>query len=268
MQKKSSYTLEDLLQIMRKLRSEDGCPWDKVQTHDSIAFCAVEEAWEVVDAIHQKNDAMLKNELGDLLLQVIFHAQIGAEEHSFTFDDVVYEICHKLITRHSHIFGEDRADTALAVNDLWDKNKQKEKHFTSYTQTLEDVPKAFPGLLRAQKVSKRAAKAGFDWENISGAMDKVAEELSELQEAVAVGSSVEMEEEFGDLLFAAVNVARFLSADSEQLIQRATDKFIDRFSQMERLAQTKGCALDELTVDEQNNLWNQIKENIHAKEKN
>ncbi len=259
MQLKDSYTVEDLLQIMNKLRSEDGCPWDKVQTHDSIKFCAVEEAWEVVDAICRQDDMLLKNELGDLLMQVVFHAQIGAEDGTFTFDDVLYEICHKLITRHSHVFGNDVAENAADVNDLWDKNKQKEKQLSSYTDMLQDVPKHFPALLRAQKVSKRAAKAGFDWEDVSGAMAKLSEEFAEFSEAIKTGEKNHIEEEFGDLLFAATNVARFISVDSEYALQKATNKFIHRFSQIEHLANKQGHSLDELSLTEQDALWDEVK---------
>ncbi|MBQ7128886.1 MAG: nucleoside triphosphate pyrophosphohydrolase, partial [Clostridia bacterium] len=256
---KQNYNIDDLLKIMEILRSEEGCPWDKQQTHDSIRNNFLEEAYEVVDAIDRDNKVDLKEELGDCLLQVVFHSQIAKENGDFDIEGVADGICKKLILRHPHIFGEVQADTAEKVLDNWDKIKMTEKGQQSYTDTLKSVPKAFPALMRATKVQKRAAKANFDWEDVYEPLMKVGEELSELEEAVEDGCPYKILEEFGDMLFAAVNVSRFLKVDAEQTLANATDKFIKRFEKVEQKVEEKGIDMKNATLEELDAVWDEVK---------
>ncbi len=256
---KENYNIEDLRSIMAILRSEDGCPWDREQDHKSIRGNMIEEAYEVADAIDRENSVDLCEELGDVLLQVVFHCEIEKGNNTFDFENVTDGVCRKLIERHPHVFGEVNADTSEKVLDNWEKIKNKSKQNDTATKTLESVPKAFPALFRAQKVQKRAAKAGFDWEEAEGAIDKLHEELSELEEARLSGDSEKTYEEFGDLLFSAVNVARFLKIDSEDALQSATEKFIKRFSKVEELAIKRGINMSEAPLEELDALWDEIK---------
>lgn len=253
------YTVDDLRNIMARLRGENGCPWDRVQTHESIKRSMIEECYEAIEALDNHDDKMFANELGDCLLQIVFHARIAEERGAFNFDDVVNEICTKLISRHTHVFGEVKADNAEEALAEWEKQKKSEKGLKSFTDALKDVPKNFPALIRAEKVQKKAAKAGFDWEDISGAEEKLYEEISEFKEAVKGGNREKIDEEFGDLLFAAVNVGRFADTDPELSLTAATNKFISRFEKMEKLANEKGKRLDEMSLEEMDSLWNEIK---------
>ncbi|MBS7298802.1 MAG: nucleoside triphosphate pyrophosphohydrolase [Eubacteriales bacterium] len=262
MELKKHYTIEDLLEIMRILRSENGCPWDREQTHESIKKNLIEECYETIDAFDSGDDKAFANELGDVLLQVAFHATIASERNSFNFDDILYELCTKLITRHTHVFGEDKALSGADALETWEKNKKKEKANKTYTDTILDVPHGFPALLRAQKVSKKAAAAGFEWDNVEGVIEKVAEESKELLDAK---TQEEREEEFGDLLFTMVNVARHLGIDSETALGKATSKFIDRFSRMESAIIADKKALDELSQAEMDVYWCKIKQNTDKK---
>lgn len=250
-----SYTMNDLLDIMKRLRADDGCAWDRAQTHQSIKRSMIEEVYEAIEALDNNDDKMFANELGDVLLQVVFHARIAEERGAFDFNDVVNEICTKLIERHTHVFGNDKAGNETEALDAWEKNKKKEKGLKSYSDALIDVPKNFPALIRAEKVQKKAKAAGFDWDSIDGAMDKVYEELDELKSA----SQETISEEFGDLLFSVVNLGRFLKVDSEISLTDATNKFIDRFVKMEKLATSKGMKLDEMSLGEMDKLWDEIK---------
>lgn len=250
-----NYTMDDLLNIMKRLRADDGCAWDRVQTHQSIKRSMIEEAYEAIEALDNNDDKMFANELGDVLLQVVFHARIAEERGAFDFNDVVNEICTKLIDRHSHVFGNDKAGNETEALDAWEKNKKKEKGLKSFSDALLDVPKNFPALIRAEKVQKKAKLAGFDWDSIDGAIDKVYEELDELKSA----NQETISEEFGDLLFAVVNVGRFLKVDPEISLTDATNKFINRFVKMEKLATSKGLKLDEMSLVELDKLWNEIK---------
>ncbi len=252
---KDNYDVYDLLKITRLLRSENGCPWDKVQTHQTIRNNLIEEAYEAADAIDRNSAADMCEELGDLLLQVVFHSVIGEETNEFTLDKAADGVCKKLILRHPHVFGEVKADTPAQVLDNWDKIKMQEKHQQSYTDTLESVPQAFPALMRAQKLQKRAAKAGFDWDGVDGPLDKVEEELRELREAIKTGENVS--EEFADLLFSCVNISRFIKADSEEALQSGCNKFIRRFSAVEKMCDK---SMDEMSPDELNALWEKAKE--------
>ena len=256
------YTFGDLIEIIAKLRAPGGCPWDAEQTHASIRKDLLEEAYEVADAIDTSDKDALCEELGDLLLQVAFHTQIAIENNEFNFEDVTDGICKKLILRHPHVFGEVEVKDSAEVLDNWDKIKQKEKHQESYTDTLESVPKAFPALMRSAKVQKRAAKAGFDWDCTEEAFKKLPEEVRELEEAIKVGNFEEIEEEFGDLLFAAVNVSRFIKVDAEYSLAKATDKFINRFKAVEDVVAKSGRDMKELTLEELDDIWNEVKHNV------
>lgn len=258
-QRKDSYDIDDLREIMELLRSEEGCPWDRVQTHATIRNNLLEEAYEAADAIDQADDKALCEELGDVLLQVVFHSRMAEEAGRFDLDQVADGICKKLILRHPHVFGEVKADTPEQVLTNWDKIKQVEKHQETAAATLESVPHAFPALMRAQKVQKRAGKAGFDWTDISGALEKLPEETAELREALNTKNPDAIAEEMGDLLFACVNVARFAGLEAEETLQRSTDKFIRRFAAVERLADERGMDMKAATVEELDQLWKEVK---------
>lgn len=256
---KDAYKIEDLRRIMELLRSDNGCPWDREQNHKSIRANLLEEAYEAVDAIDRANDTDLCEELGDVLLQVVFHARMAEEEGSFTLDDVADGICKKLILRHPHVFGEVKVSDSAEVLYNWDRIKRVEKKQETALSTLDSVPKAFPALMRAQKVGKRAAKAGFDWDAVDGAFDKITEETDELRAAISSGKREDMAEELGDLLFSIVNVARFLKLDAEDALQSATNKFIDRFGRVERLAASRGLDMETAGIDALDDLWNEVK---------
>ena len=258
---KEKYTYEDLLEIMRILRCPEGCVWDREQDHKSIRRSFIEETYEAVEAIDNDDPVLLQEELGDVLLQVVFHAQIEAEAGRFTMDDVADGICKKMIYRHPHVFGSVEVKNSDEVLTNWDALKQKEKHQKSTTETLESVTRSLPGLIRAEKVQHKAAKVGFDWDEISGALDKVREETAEV--ARAIDGDGDPSEELGDLLFAVVNVARFLKTDPEDAINRTTDKFIRRFAQVEQAAKDAGRSLSEMSLSEMDALWDAAKQKEH-----
>lgn len=258
---KEKYTLEDLLRIMELLRSEEGCPWDREQTHESIRKNLIEEAYETAEAIDKAEPELLKEELGDVLLQVVFHAQMEAEKGSFGFDDVADRICQKLILRHPHIFSSVHVDSADQVLENWDRIKKKEKGQSSAAQTLEAVPAVLPALMRAQKVQQRAARTGFDYDSRGQALEELKSELDELQEAISSGSKADVEEELGDLIFAAVNVARFTGIDGEEALTRSTEKFISRFTEVERLAAEQEIDMANTSLNVLNELWRKAKQN-------
>lgn len=255
--KQDSYGLRDLEKIVTILRAPGGCPWDGEQTHKSLRRGLIEESCEVIEAINEGDPDHLKEELGDVLLQVVFHADIEREAGRFTLDDVADGICKKLIFRHPHVFGDVQVADSAEVLVNWDQLKREEKHQESYTDTLTSVAKSLPALWRAEKVQKKAKKANFDWDSAQGAVDKLSEELSELKEAIAAGTNVE--EELGDLLFAAVNVSRFVDADPEEALNAATEKFISRFSKVEALAKAQGRDMKEMSLEELDKLWEQAK---------
>ena len=257
--KKEKYCVDDLREIVRILREPGGCPWDAQQSHKSVRRDLLEEAYEVADAIDTDDKTALCEELGDLLLQVFFHARISEEDKDFTLDDVADGICKKLILRHPHVFGDVKADTAEQVLDNWDAIKRDEKSQKTHTDTLESVPRAFPALMRAAKVQKRAAKAGFDWDNADDAFKKLPEELAEFSEAVQLNNQAKMEEEFGDLLFAAVNVSRFYKIDAEASLASATDKFMSRFKAVEQKVIESGRDMKELSLEELDTIWDEVK---------
>ncbi|MBM6664959.1 nucleoside triphosphate pyrophosphohydrolase [Flavonifractor plautii] len=257
-QYKDSYDVRDLEEIVRILRAPGGCPWDAEQTHESIRRNFLEEAYEAVEAIDEKNPDHLKEELGDVLLQVLFHARMEQEAGRFNLDDVADGVCKKLIYRHPHVFGDVSVTGTGEVLTNWEELKRKEKGQATNTDALDAVARSLPALWRAEKVQKKAKKAGFDWPDISGALDKLSEELEELKTAVAQGTNVE--EELGDLLFSAVNVSRFLKADPEVALGKATDKFISRFAKVEALAAAQNQAMEGMTLEELDKLWERAKE--------
>ena len=251
-----SYDIQDLRRIMSLLRAPGGCPWDLEQTHESIRRNMLEEAYEVVEAIDEKDPEHLKEELGDVLLQVVFHAQLAREEGLFTFDDVVDGVAKKMVFRHPHVFGQAHADDSAQALDTWDAQKREEKDQRTASDTLRSVARSLPALIRAEKVQSKSAKAGFDWPDQSPALDKLSEEVDELRRA-AQGDGDPVEE-LGDLLFAAVKAGRFLGVDSEQALTAACDKFIRRFQRVEERA--GGRPLQELSLEELEALWAQAKE--------
>ena len=258
---KERYNMEDLLEIVALLRDpENGCPWDKVQTHTSIRKNFIEETYEVADAIDLADASLLCEGLGDVLLQVVFHALMEQEAGRFDLDAVADGICKKLIFRHPHVFGEVSVSGTGEVLSNWEELKRKEKGQATNTDALEAVARSLPALWRAEKVQKKAKKAGFDWPDVSGALDKLSEELEELKTAVAEGTNVE--EELGDLLFSAVNVSRFVKVDTEEALNGATDKFIGRFRKVEETVNARGEDMSALPLDELMALWNNAKEQL------
>ena len=257
-QKKEKYNFNDLLRIMEILRAPDGCMWDREQDHHSIRRNFIEETYEVCEAIDEQDPEHLKEELGDVLLQVVFHTEMEKEKGVFDIGDVADGICKKLIYRHPHIFGTVEVGSSEEILRNWDELKRKEKHQETDTSALESVAKSLPCLIRAEKLQKKAAKVGFDWENAQGALEKVEEELDEVKRAVA--GDGDPEEELGDLLFAAVNVARHLKVDPERAMEKTCNKFVRRFAEMERQAQQENKVLSDLSLTELDTLWNRSKE--------
>ncbi len=252
------YSFKDLVEIMKKLRSPEGCPWDREQTHESLLPYLIEETYEVIDAVKKGDDEELKEELGDLLLQVVFHSQIARERGAFDIGDVIDSITRKLIYRHPHVFG-NRNDirTAEDVNREWEKLKQKEGKVKE--SILDGIPDSMPSLERAYKLQKKAAKVGFDWESFEGIKEKLLEELSEIEGELRKKNRKKLEEEVGDLLFMAVNLARFLGVHPEVALRLANEKFEKRFRYLERKAKEKGRELKEMSLDEMEKLWQEAK---------
>lgn len=260
MELKDKYTIEDLLAIIRRLREPDGCPWDKVQTHQSIKKSLIEETYEAIDALDFGTDHDFANELGDVLLQVAFHAVLADERNAFDFDDILKEVCDKLITRHTHVFGSDHAGNVEESLLNWEKQKKKEKKISTYAGVLKDVPSYLPALMRAEKIQKKARGFGFDWDNINDVYKKVDEEINEVKEAMDEGDEAHIREEYGDLLFAVVNLGRFLGTDPETALANASNKFVNRFEKMEQAAKKKNLDLSEMKLEEMDELWESIKE--------
>lgn len=255
--RKERYGMKDLENIVSILRAPGGCPWDMEQTHASLRRGLLEESCEVIEAINEESPGHLKEELGDVLLQVVFHADIEKDAGRFDLEDVADGICKKLIFRHPHVFGDVTVSGTDEVLSNWEDLKREEKSRQTYTDTLNAVAKSLPALWRAEKVQKKAKKAGFDWPDAQGAVDKLSEELSELREAMAQGTNVE--EELGDLLFAAVNVSRFVHADPEETLNAATEKFISRFAKVEELAKAQGQDMAQMSLTELDKLWEAVK---------
>ena len=249
--------MDDLIEIVRILRAPGGCPWDGEQTHQSIRRNLLEEAYEAAEAIDQDDSEGMKEELGDVLLQVVFHASIEADAGRFDLNDVADGVCRKLIYRHPHVFGDVSVHSTGEVLSNWEELKKREKGQSTQADTLDSVARTLPALWRAEKVQKKAAKVGFDWNDVSGAMDKLSEETDELRRAIA--GDGDPFEELGDLLFAAVNAARFLSVDPEDALQAASDKFAARFRRVEEQVLASGRRMEEMTLSELDSVWEQIK---------
>ena len=254
------YDMNDLLEIMERLRGENGCVWDREQTHKSIKQCLIEETYEVLEAIDKSDDAMMIEELGDVLLQIVFHAQIAKEEKRFDINDVTDGIVRKMILRHPHVFGDTKVENSDEVLSNWDKIKKEEKSITSYSDSINRIPSNLPALIRAAKVQQKASKAGFDWDNVDGVFRKIEEELNELRSAVNSGSRPEMSDEFGDLLFSVVNLSRFIKEQPELALTASTEKFIRRFSSVEELINKSGKKFEDFNLEELDNFWNSVKE--------
>ncbi len=246
--------IDRLKQIVERLRSPDGCPWDREQTHASLKLHIIEECYELIDAIDDQDDQGMQEELGDVLLQVVLHAQMASEEGRFDFDSVAEIISEKLIRRHPHVFGDTKLATSDAVLKQWDAIKRGEK--TDRESALDGVPRGLPGLAKAQKMQSKAGRAGFDWPDAEGPLEKVKEEIREIEQA---GTGEKLAEELGDLLFSVVNFARKSKLDAEELLQAANRKFSDRFRKMEALAASRGPKFSSLTLSEMDQLWNEVK---------
>lgn len=258
---KDKYNVNDLVRIMEILRAPDGCMWDQAQDHHSIRQNFIEETYEVCEAIDDNDTDHLKEELGDVLLQVVFHTQMEKEKGVFDLNDVADGVCKKLIFRHPHIFGDVKVGSTDEILSNWDDLKRKEKKQETDTSTLESVSKSLPSLIRAQKLQKKAAKVGFDWPDVSGALDKVEEELAEVR--AAIDGNGDIEEEIGDLIFAVTNVSRFVKVDSERAAEKTCNKFVRRFADMEKQAAAEGKNLSDLTLSELDALWDKAKEHEH-----
>lgn len=258
------YNVKPITDVMNTLLGENGCPWDKEQTHESLRKNLLEEAHEVVEAIDSQDMGHLKEELGDVLLQVVFHARMEEEAGRFGFAEVVDGICKKLIERHPHIFADVQVGSAGEVLKNWETIKQAKKGLKKQSEAMDTVPRVLPALMRSTKVQQKAAKAGFDWPDVTGALDKLEEEIRELREAVQEGNAAHCKEELGDVLFSAVNVSRFVKADAEEALTGACDKFVARYKQVERLAQGEGLLMEQMSLPELDSLWDRAKAELSA----
>ena len=258
-QQKEKYTMEDLLKIVEILRAPGGCPWDREQDHKSIRSCLIEETYEAIEAIDTENTELLKEELGDVLLQVVFHTRIEEEEGNFDFSDVVDGIAKKMIVRHPHVFGDATVRNSEDVLKNWDAIKKQTKQQKTQTEVLQSISAALPALMRSAKVQQKAAKVGFDWPDVGGALEKVAEELEEVKEEIKKGDPQGQWNEIGDLLFSVVNVSRFLQVEPEQALTLACNKFIDRFAKVEKLAQERSIDMKQASLQELDSLWDEVK---------
>ena len=255
--RKARYDYADLLEIIRLLRSEDGCPWDKVQTHRSIRRGLLEEAYEAAEAIDNDDSVLLREELGDVLMQVVFHADIESDAGRFTMDDVCDGVVKKLLFRHPHVFGDGREDSPESVLVSRDTLQRQPPGPQPVADSLDAVARSLPGLWRAEKLQKKASAAGFEWPDVQGALAKLEEEVSELRRAVEDGGNVP--DELGDVLFAAVKVGRFCGCDPEDAVNGACEKFIRRFRAVEEGAAAQGREVSQLTLEEMTALWNGAK---------
>ena len=252
--------MDHLLAIMARLRDPNGgCPWDLEQNFATIAPYTIEEAYEVADAISKGDMRELRDELGDLLLQVVFHAQMASEAGSFTFEDVVKSISEKMIRRHPHVFGDAEIKTAAAQTEHWEAIKAAERAEKKRERTLDNIPLALPALTRAQKLQARAARVGFDWPEVSGVIAKIREELMEVEQAMIAEDKAAIADELGDLLFAVTNLARFTGHDAETALRGTNDKFTRRFTYVEDGLAARGKAITDATLNEMGALWDEAK---------
>ena len=253
----SCEAFERLLEIMERLRSEDGCPWDRAQTHETLKAYLIEEAYELLEALDRAETERIKEELGDLLFQIVFHVQIAKEEGQFTMEDVIEGINQKMLTRHPHVFGGESLRTADEVLERWDQHKKREGKLKE--SLMEGLPKALPALLKALRAQERAARVGFDWTTAEEVFEKIKEETEELKRAINEKDHEAVQSEIGDLLFSLVNLSRHLRVNPEEALMEATDRFIERFRAIEQLARQRGHSLEEMSLEEMDRLWEEVK---------
>ena len=249
----------DLVETVETLRGPNGCPWDRQQTHESLRKYAIEETYEVVEAIESGDDGKLLDELGDLLLQVLLHAQMASEDRRFDIGDVCASLHGKLLRRHPHVFSDTEVAGVDDVLHNWEQIKKEEPGNTERKSALDGVPKSLPALMRAAKLSKKAAKTGFDWPDVKAVIAKLREETGELEEALEQGDPREIEEEIGDVLFTVVNIARFQDIDPEEALRRMLGKFAKRFSLIEEVAAASSRKIEEMTLEEMDRVWEDAK---------
>ncbi len=252
---KGNYDFEDLVSIIRLLRSEDGCPWDREQTHESIKKNLIEETYEVIEAINKKDDDLLLEELGDLMMQVVFHSEMAAEKGKFDIHDVSDAVCKKLVLRHPHVFGDVEVNDVEDVLSNWDSIKRKTKGHKTTVSAMDSVPRELPALMRSTKIQKKAKEAGFDWQDITGVLEKLDEETAELKAAISSDDYTLIGEELGDLLFTLTNLSRFTGHDAEEALTESTDKFVKRYAVVEELALKEGINLKKADLSQLNRLW-------------
>ena len=257
---KDKYDINDLISLITLLRAPGGCPWDREQTHVSIKSNFIEETYEVIEAINKNSISGLREELGDVLLQISLHCEMESEKGNFDFNDVCDELCKKLIVRHPHVFGDKVANNTKEALDSWDSVKASIKGTKTASSKMDSIPIELPALMRAQKVQSKAAKAGFDWDNQNGAFLKLNEEINELKIALSHNNLAEIEDEFGDVLFSCVNISRFIGVDSEEALKASTDKFITRFKIVEKLADENDIDMNNSSIEELDALWDKAKE--------
>lgn len=257
--KTAEEAVKRLADIIALLRSEEGCPWDKEQTHKSLRSCLVEEAYEAADAIDNEDFDNLEEELGDVLLQVVFHANLGSEEQKFDLCSIANRECDKMIRRHPHVFLNKNSESIDKVLEKWENVKRKERGTSTHTDSMLNVPSALPALIRSYKIQKKAADVGFDWDDVREAFSKIKEETTELLAIYQEDDKTSIMEEVGDLLFAVVNVARFLGVNPEEALNFTSSKFIDRFGYIEKTAELRGKRLEDMSLEEMDKLWEQAK---------
>lgn len=265
---KDKYNIEDLIRIVEVLRAPGGCPWDREQTHQSIKKNFIEETYEVIEAINKDDAEGLREELGDVLLQVLLHCQMESEKGVFDFNDVANDLCKKLVVRHPHVFGEKSAQNEAEALERWDEIKLKTKGMKKQSEAMLKVPREFPALMRAQKIQEKAAKAGFDWNDENGAIEKLFEEINELKTALSGGNQNEISDEMGDVLFSCVNISRFAKSDAEESLSASTDKFLSRYLIVEELAEQRCVNMKQAPIEVLDELWDEAKIILAERQKN
>jgi len=251
--------IKKVLEVIKTLRSENGCMWDRAQTHDSITGELLEESYELIDAINENDNHKIKDELGDVLLQVLMHSQMASEENIFDFNDVCENLSEKLIRRHPHVFDNLNVNDTDEILKNWEKIKVTEKGYTDRKSAIDGIPKSFTALMKAYKIGKKAAKVGFDWPVVDGAIEKLDEEIIEFKEAIATKDSKHIEEELGDVLFSICNIARKLDIQPEYTLNKTVDKFYNRFTLMEEEIKKDNKNINDLTLEEMDKYWKKIK---------
>ena len=256
---KKNNEFNELVNIIKKLRDKNGCPWDREQTKDSIKLYLIEEVYELLEAIDEKNPDKIKEELGDLLFQIIFHAELAEEQNEFDVFDVCLNVKEKMIRRHPHVFGNSKVSCSKEVLEQWEDIKRKESKNADRKSALDGIPKELPSLLRAFRYQEKAAKVGFDWEKIDQVIEKVEEEMAELKQTLSKKDKIEMEHELGDVLFSLVNVGRFIKLNPEEAMRKAIDRFFERFKYIETETTKRGLDLKDLSLQEMDKYWNEAK---------